>query len=295
MATYTVVGGSSSQDLAKRISRRLKAKYVGARLRVFPDGEQKITVPPGPDAGTVVVVQSTPPPVDSNLVQALSLVSRAGERGARVFAVIPYIGYARQDREFLSGEIVTMGVVARLLRSAGASKVFVVDIHSKAALGQFGSAGQNVSAVPDLAKYLKKLRLKDPLVVSPDLGGTERAREFAGRFSSGFIALEKRRDRRTGKVRIASPDLDEVRGRDAVLVDDMISTGGSIVKAAEFLKGQGCRRIFVACTHALLLNGAGAKIRKAGVSRIVSTNTVPGAASAVDVSGSVAEAIRNAG
>ncbi len=293
LARYTVIGGDASQDLAKRISRRLKAEYIGARLRVFPDGEQKITLTANPGRGTIIIVQSTPPPVDSNLIQALSLVHKAGENGSKVFAVIPYIGYARQDKEFLSGEIVTMKTVAGLLRSAGASKVFVIDIHSKAALKQFKSAGRNISAIPDLARYLKKQRLNNPLIVSPDLGGAERAREFAELFNSGFVALEKRRDRRTGSVRIVSSDLGEVRNRDLILVDDMISTGGSIIKATKFLKKQGCRRIFVACTHSLLINDAEAKIRKAGVTGIISTNTIPGDTSVVDVSATIAKAIQD--
>ncbi len=294
LEAYTVIGGSSSQDLARRISRRLKAEYIRAELRVFPDGEQKTTLSAKPKKGTVVVVQSASPPVDSNLIHALSLIHKAKEHGSRVFAVIPYMGYARQDREFLPGEIVTMKVIAGLLRSAGASRIFVVDIHSKTALRQFKSVGRDVSAVPDLARHLKRLRLKDPLVVSPDEGGRERAGQFAKQFGSDFIVLQKKRDRRTGRVRIISPDLDEAGNRDLILVDDMISTGGSIVRATEFLKRQKCRRIFVACTHALLINDAEKKIRGAGVTKIVSTNTVPGETSTVDVSGSVARAIQNA-
>ena len=299
MVRYTVIGGNSSQDLARRLAGRLKAGYIGAGLRVFPDGEQKITLSaPPPKSGTaavVVVVQSTGPPVDSNLVQALSLIHKAGEAGPKVFAVIPYMGYARQDREFLPGEVVTAGVVAESLRAAGASRVFVVDIHSRTALKRFKTAGKNVSAVPSLVKHLKRRGLKDPLVVSPDAGGAERARRFAAELGSESVALEKRRDRRTGGVKIVSARLDGVKGRDVVLVDDMISTGGSIIKAAGFLRGQRCKRIFVACTHALLIDGAEKKIRRAGVAEIISTNTVPGATSVVDVSEPIAEAIRDAG
>ncbi len=294
MAGYTVIGGGSSQDLARRISRRLGAQYIRAKIRVFPDGEQKIALSAEPRGDTVVVVQSTFPPVDSNLIQALALIHKAGEYGSRVFAVIPYMGYARQDREFLPGEVVTMKAVARSLRSAGASRIFVVDIHSKAALGHLKSAGRDVSAIPELAGHVRKMRPRDPLVVSPDEGGGERAGQFARQLGCDFIVLHKRRDRRTGGVRIVSPDLDVVRDRDLVLVDDMISTGGSIVKATEFLKRQKCGRIFVACTHALLIDGAEERIRGAGVAEIVSTNTVPGATSAVDVSGSVAGAIQDA-
>ena len=148
-----------------------------------------------------------------------------------------------------------------------------------------------MSAVPELVKYFKKLRLKEPLVVSPDLGGTARAKEFAKHFETKFIALKKQRNRKTGKVLIKSSNHKEVKGRDLVLVDDMISTGGSIIKATQFLKKQKCKRVFVACTHALLMNNAEKKIRKAGVSQIISTNTIPGKTSKVDISSSIAKMI----
>jgi ribose-phosphate pyrophosphokinase len=225
------------------------------------------------------------------LIQALALISKAKQYSPNVIAVIPYLGYARQDQEFLPGEVITIKVIANLFKASGASKIIVVDIHSKIALNQFKIPSKNVSAVPALVQYFKKLRLKQPLVVSPDLGGATRAKEFATHFGTKYIALKKQRDRKTGKVLIRSSNLKIVRGRDLVLVDDMISTGGSIIRATEFLKKQNCKRIFVACTHALLMNNAGKKIRKAGVSQIISANTIPGKTAKVDVSSSIAKVI----
>jgi ribose-phosphate pyrophosphokinase len=184
-----------------------------------------------------------------------------------------------------------MSLVANMLKAAGATKVIVVDIHSKMALNHFKITARNVSAIPELVKYFKKLNLKDPLVVSPDLGGIVRARDFANQFGVKFIALKKHRDRKTGMVEIRSKNQKHVKGRDLILVDDMISTGGSIVKAAEFLKKQKCRNIYAACTHALLIGDAEKRIRKAGVSKIVSTNTIPGKTGLVDVSPIIAKAI----
>ncbi len=201
------------------------------------------------------------------------------------------MGYARQDREFLPGEIVTMNVLGKLFKSAGASKIIIVDIHSLIGLKYFTIKTKNVTAIPDLAKYFKKLSLKNPLVVSPDQGGKERAKEFAKEFNSDYIALEKTSDKKTGKVKIKTKNLPEVENRDLILVDDMISTGGSIVKATQFLKKQKCKRIYVACTHALLMNDAENKIKKAGVTSIISTNTIPGKTSKVDISKAIAKAI----
>ena len=122
MVKFAVIAGNASKDLGKRIARRLKAPYVEAKTRVFPDGESKITFGRIPKNSTILVVQSTYPPVDTNLLQALSIISQARKISSKIYAVIPYMGYARQDRQFLSGEVVTMSIVAKMLKSAGAKK-----------------------------------------------------------------------------------------------------------------------------------------------------------------------------
>ena len=288
----SLIAGNSSKDLAKKISKKLQANLVKSEVKVFPDGESKITLKGKLSKSKTIVVQSIYPPVDSNLIQALALISKAKEYSTEVIVVVPYLGYARQDREFLPGEIVTMKVLGQLFKGAGASKIIVVDIHSKIGLKHFKIKSENLSAISDLARYFKKINLKNPLVVSPDQGGKERAKEFADKFGSGFIALKKQRDRKTGKIQIKTGVLDEVIGRDLILVDDMISTGESIIKATEFLRKQKCNRVFVTCTHALLMNNAEKKIKKAGVAKIISTNTIPGNSSLVDVSSTIAKAIK---
>ena len=290
MVKFAVIGGNASKDLAKRIARRLKAPYIKIQTKVFPDGESKITFGRIPRKSIVVVVQSTYPPVDTNLLQSLSIISQARKTSSKIYAVIPYMGYARQDKQFLSGEIVTMSIVAKMLQAAGAKKVIVVDIHSKTALSHFKIPTVNVSAIPELAKYFKKLKLKNPLVVSPDMGGSSRAKKFARLLNTDFITLKKSRNRKTGKVQIKSSKVD-VHGRDLIVVDDIISTGGSIIKATQFLKKQKCKRVFVACTHGLFVGDAESKIKKAGVSQIISTNTIPRSTSKVDISGVIAESI----
>ncbi len=290
LSKLSVISGKSSEGLARKLSKKIKANLVKSEIRVFADGESKITLNGKLSKKKSVVVQSIYPPVDTNLIQVLSLISKAKEISSQVVAVIPYMGYARQDREFLPGEIVTMKVLGKLFKGAGASKVIAVDIHSLIGFKHFAIKTKNVTAIPDLVLHFKKLRLKNPLVVSPDQGGKERAKEFAKEFGSEYIALEKKRDRKTGKVKIQTKNV-EVAGRDLILVDDMISTGGSIVKATQFLKKQKCNRVYVACTHSLLMNDAENKIKKAGVTKIVSTNTIPGKTSIVDVSNTIAKAI----
>jgi ribose-phosphate pyrophosphokinase len=291
LSKLSIISGKSSENIAKELSKKIKGNLVKSEIRVFPDGESKITLIGKLSKKKSIVVQSIYPPVDTNLVQALSLIAKAKENSSEVIVVIPYMGYARQDREFLSGEIVTMKVLGKLFKGAGASKIIVVDIHSLIGFKHFSIKTKNVTAIPDLVKYFKKLSLKNPLVISPDQGGKERAKEFAKEFNSNYIALDKKRDKKTGKVKIITKKICEVENRDLILVDDMISTGGSIVKAAQFLKKQKCKKIYVACTHALLMNDAEKKIKKAGVTSIISTNTIPGKTSKVDVSEIIAKAI----
>ena len=291
MSKLSVISGKTSENLAKELSKKIKANLVKSEIRVFPDGESKITLIGKISKKKSIVLQSIYPPVDTNLVQVLSLITKAKENSSEVIAVIPYMGYARQDREFLPGEIVTMKVLGKLFKSAGASKIIVVDIHSSIGLKHFSIKTKNVTAIPDLVGFFKKLSLKNPLIVSPDQGGKERAKEFAKEFNSDYISLEKTRDRKTGKVKIKTKNLEEVKNRDLILVDDIISTGGSIIKATQFLKKQKCKRIYVACTHALLMNDAEKKIKKAGVTSIISTNTIPGKTSKVDISKTIAKAI----
>ena len=291
MVKFTVIGGGASKDLARRLARRLRAVYIETETKIFPDGESKITLQKIPKKSVILVVQSTYPPVDTNMLQALSIISQVRKISSRTYAIIPYMGYARQDKQFLSGEVITMSVVAKMLQSAGAKKVIVVDIHSNTALNHFNIPTENVSAVPELVKYFKKLNLKNPLVVSPDAGGSSRSKKFASLLKSDFIVLKKHRDRKTGRVSIQTTKAD-VQGKDLIIVDDMISTGGSVIKAAQFLKKQKCKRVFVACTHGLLVGDAEKKIRKAGVSRIISTNTIPGNTSKVDVSGILAKSVQ---
>ena len=290
MVKFAVIAGNASRDLAKRIARRLKAPYIEAQTKIFPDGESKITFSSIPKKSIILVVQSTYPPVDTNLLQTLAIISQARKASSKIYAIIPYMGYARQDRQFLSGEVVTMSIVAKMLQAVGAKKVIVVDIHSKTALNHFKIPTVNVSAIPELAKYFKKLKIKKPLVVSPDTGGSSRAKKFASLLNTDFITLKKSRNRNTGKVQIQSSKVD-VHGRDLVVIDDIISTGGSIIKATQFLKKQKCKRVFVACTHGLFVGDAERKIKKAGVSQIISTNTIPRSTSKVDMAGVIAKSI----
>jgi ribose-phosphate pyrophosphokinase len=287
----TVIGGPASAELAKKIAKRLDAKYIQAKLRVFPDGESKLTVEGTPHKGKIVVVQSTPPPVDTNMLHVFSLISKARKRSAQVIAAIPYLGYMRQDIEFLKGEIVTSRVVASLLGAIGASKIITVDIHSEIALNYFGVPLASLTATEKLGDYLKKMKLREPVIVAPDLFWLNPARSLANLLGTQYAALNKQRNRKTDKLHITPAKKLDLAGRDVILLDDMINTGGSIVLAAKYLKKQNCGNLYVVCTHALLVDDAEKQIKRAGIKKIISTNTISGKTSLVDVSDVIAKSV----
>lgn len=292
MEKYTVIGGPTSENLAQKISKKLHARFLKAELKIFPDGESKITIKGIKKSKKIIVVQSTHPPVDTNLIHAFSLISQARRISSEVYAVIPYMGYAKQDKEFLKGEIVTVSVIAKLLKAAGATRLIVVDIHSDKELDFFKIPSKNLSAVPSLANYFKKMKLNKPLVVSPDLFWKNKAIEFAKELNCSSIALNKQRNRKTGNLIIKSSKFPKTDFQDMILLDDMVSTGGSIVKAIEFLKKRNLGKIYVACTHAVLVGNTEKRLKKAGVNKIVSTNSISGKYHLVDLSGIISKIIQ---
>jgi ribose-phosphate pyrophosphokinase len=288
----SVVTGPGSFDLAINIARRLGAQLSVASLRIFSDGESSIKL--GRVGKNCVIIQSTSPPTDTHLIQLLMMAKKCADDGAQdICAVIPYLGYARQDRAFLEGEVVSISLVAKLFESVGLKHIITVDIHSQLAMSYFASI-ENVSSIPLLADYASnKMKLSDPIAVSPDAGGTGRAKEFARHLDIDALVLKKSRHRVTGDVTVdESLDMD-ISNRDAIVIDDIISSGGSLVKAAEVLHKKGVRKIYAMCAHALLIRDAAQKIKYAGVEDIISTNSVPSQYSKVDLSPEIALALKS--
>ena len=282
MGGWLIAPGPASRELGEEVAKRLGLDVLDLELTIFPDGESKIRVKSDVRQASVVVIQSTYPPVDRNLMQLLFVAHKLSELGAEVYALVPYLAYARQDKEFLKGEVVSIAVVARLMRAAGIKRLDTIDIHNVSALGYFAFPAHSISAVPLLVEFMKSnYRLEDPLVVSPDAGGAARAEAFANLMKAEHTVLKKSRDRVTGEVSVEEVEL-SVKGRDAVLVDDIISTGGSIEKAATLLYKKGARKVYAACTHPLLVGDALDRLVKAGV-EVIGTNTVPSKVSKVDI------------
>lgn len=286
-----MVAGPASSDLAINIAKRLGAQLSVAQLRIFSDGESKIKL--DKVRKNCIIVQSTYPPTDTHLVQLMMIAKKCTDDGVEdVCAVIPYLGYARQDRAFLEGEMASIALMAKLFETVRIRHIVTVDIHSKLAFSYFASI-QNVSSIPFLADYAQKMKLREPVAVSPDVGGVNRAKEFAKYLKIDMVALKKSRDRASGEVTVDDKLDIDISRRDVILIDDIISSGNSIIKAAEVLHKKRVGNIYAMCAHALLIGTAAQKIKSAGVQDIISTNSVPSEYAKVEISPAIVAALQS--
>lgn len=283
MTEKLVLAGPASKELGRRVAEKLGSLMLKAEFKVFPDGESKFSLGEKVAGKTILLVQSTYPPVDMHLFQLLLASHHLSQEGAKVTAVVPYLAYARQDKEFLPGEGITLGVVAHLMRSVGVRRLVTVDIHSAEGLSLFSFPVYSVSAIPGLVEYVRKeLNLSDPVVISPDFGGSKRTEAFAQLYGAKHLRLEKTRDRITGGIKLTDGNL-EVGGKEVVIVDDIVSTGGTMCAAAEAVQRHGAKAALAVCVHGLFVGDCLKELQTAGVKTIVGTNSVPGPFSKVDV------------
>ena len=301
MAGHSIViggGDDVSNRFARGLADSLGVEYLEVQRKIFPDGESYIRLPEANYEGArVVLVKTMAPPQDKAFFEILAAADALTERGVeRLVLVAPYTAYARQDREFLPYEAVSIRALLRALARAGVTHYYTVEIHKEESLSHF--EGGRAYSVSPYAFMASKIPLERPLVVlAPDLGAVRRAREFAAAAGAEFDYLVKRRDRVTGDVTIEPKELD-VRGKHVVIVDDIISTGGTVARAASMLLKQGATAITVVVAHALLVEGASRKLKDAGVSRVYAANTLPNRdpslVETIDVSPLVAGRVREA-
>lgn len=287
-----VIAGPASEQLAFNIAKRLNIKFIKPELRIFADGESKIKLE-SVENNQCIIIQSLYPPIDRHIIQLLMMIQKCRrDKALKTIVVIPYMAYARQDKAFLEGEVISISILAEIIECFGVSRVITVDIHSQSSLSYFGNIIKNISAIPVLAEYaLQNIFLNNVLIISPDFGGLKRAQKFGEIIQREVTFLKKTRDRLTGIVSIEDVLDFKVKDKDVILVDDMISTGNSIIKACEVLRKNGAERIFVICSHALLLDKALDKIIQAGATEIISTNSIPNSCSKVDLSKIISEVI----
>lgn len=293
MTMDCVVACSNSHLLGSRLAEALGAPLLLVERRWFPDGELYLRIHGEPE-GRVAVIQSLWPRPSEALLELLMVIGTLRGKGVqRVVAVVPYMAYMRQDSEFNPGEVVSARRVASLLDGAVPELLVTVDMH----LHRFSSPGElfrtpvaNLSAAPLLAREAVGRGLDEPVIVGPDEEAEQWARMAAEAVETEYTVFEKRRvSPESVEVRPRDPDL--VRGRDVVIVDDIISTGGTVARAARCLLEAGAKRVYVAVTHALLVQGALARIYAAGVSALYATDTVETPYSKVSVATLLAEVL----
>ncbi len=269
-----IISLPASLGIGEKLSRILGLEHINVDYKVFPDGESYVRFPIDVKGKEIILIQTTYPDQDKKFVELLLAIDAAVSYGASsISAVIPYMAYARQDRAFIEGEAVSIRALLRALRSAGLDRIYVIDIHKEDSLRHFSGSAYNIDPVPLFAKVLQD-KLSKPIVVAPDLGAEKKAKSLAKLLNTDFVVIKKYRDRRTGEVRHELPDVLDVHERDAVIVDDIISTGGTVAKIAKHLKSLNTRKVFVIASHGLFVRDALEKLRSSGVDQIYVLKTV---------------------
>jgi len=294
----SVFGGTANLPLAEAIARALGVRLGARVVERFPDGEVEVRLEEGVRGHHVYLVQPTTPPVNDNLVELLLLADACRRAAAeRVIAIVPYFGYARSDRRHGSRAAVGARVVADLMEAVGVAEVITLDLHTPQVEGFFRVPVDGLSALPLLADAARERLTSDAVVVAPDAGRVKMATAYAQWLRTPLVVLHKRRDSstRTSVTHLVG----DVRGKQCLVIDDLISTGGTIADSARALHDAGARPgVLVAATHALMLGDAAEKMRRAGVSCVLTTDTIAcrapddGFVHTVSVAGMVAAAIR---
>lgn len=270
-----IFAGNSNPPLAQEISQYLKIPLGRAVVETFSDGESKVEIKENVRGADVFVIQSTSAPGNNNLMELLLMLDAFKRASAkRITAVMPYYGYARQDRKVVPRVPISAKLVADLITTAGASRMLTLDLHSGQIQGFFNIPVDNLYATPVLLQYLKKrLNHNEVTIVSPDAGGVERARAIAARLDASLAIIDKRR---VGPNVVAEMNIiGEVKDQIAILLDDMIDTAGTLALAADALKKEGAKRILGCCTHAVLSGPAIQRIDESPMEELIVTNTIP--------------------
>jgi len=286
-----VVPGPASQSLGRKVAETLNARIVPVNLKAFPDGEYCLRFEGDVTSEEVVVVQTTGPPQDTNVMQLLLMLDAAKDLGAKkVTAVVPYLAFARQDKRFLASEAISGETLVKLIETCGVDQFITVNIHAENTLKKFNVPTKNLSAITSLAEHFKSQGLDGAFSLSPDKGAIGLAEEADRVLGGGYGWLKKERDRYTGEIQVEEKILN-VDGRDVVVFDDIISTGGTIARAIKMLKSQGTRRVYAACVHPLMIAEAKTRIIESGAEEIVGTDSIPSSVRTVSLAPLIAEAL----
>ncbi len=268
-----IFSGSSNPKLSEEISSYLGVELSNIELKRFKDGEISVKIKENVRGQDVFIIQSTCFPTNDHIMELLLIIDAAFRASAsRITAVIPYFGYARQDRKSEPRVPISSKVVANILQATGADRVLTMDLHAEQIQGFFDIPVDNLYATPITVGYVKDLRLKDVTIVSPDSGGAERARFFARNLDASLAIIDKRRPE--ANVSEVMHVIGDVKDKNCIVVDDMVDTGGSISGTVSALKDSGAKDVFCLFTHGVLSENAPDKLGSAGFKEIIFTNTI---------------------
>jgi ribose-phosphate pyrophosphokinase len=271
---FWIFSGNSNPQLSNAICDYLKMPLGGAKVDTFSDGEIQIEINDNVRTKDVFVVQSTCRPVNDNLIEMLLMIDALKRASAStITAVIPYYGYARQDKKVAPRVPISAKLVADMLNIAGATRIITVDLHASQIQGFFNLPVDNLFAAPVLLEYMRMNFQNDIVVVSPDAGGVERARAFAKRMSAGLAIVDKRRSAPNEAKAMAV--IGDVRGKTAIILDDMVDTAGTLTEAAGVIIENGAKAVHACCAHPVLSGPAIERITSSDLNSLVVTDTIP--------------------
>ena len=269
-----VFSGNSNAGLAKDICKLIGIQLGNSEIGHFADGEVFASIYESVRGSDVFLVQSTSRPVNDNLMELLIMIDAMRRASAaRISAVIPYYGYARQERKSKARDPISAKLVANLITEAGADRMISMDLHAGAIQGFFDIPVDHLPGVPLLAEYYKSLDMTDLVVVSPDVGGVVRARNMANRLGVDLAIIDKRREQ-ANKSEVMNV-IGDIRNKNVIMVDDMIDTAGTITKGAKALRDMGAKEIYACCTHPVFSPPAMERIEQSVITEVLTTNTIP--------------------
>jgi ribose-phosphate pyrophosphokinase len=266
--------GNSNRALAEEICKCLKVPLGKAEVGRFSDGELRVKLLDNVRGDDAFVVQPTAPPVNENVMELLIMIDALARASARrITAVIPYYGYGRQDRKAEPRVPISAKLVANLITAAGADRVLAMDLHAGQIQGFFDIPVDHLYAMPVFLDHIRKKKIKDLVIVSPDAGGVERARAFAKRLDADLAIVDKRRPR-ANEAHVMNV-IGEVDGKNAILLDDMVDTAGTLCEDAAALKRFGAKHVYAACSHGVLSGPAMARLETSPIEELMISNTIP--------------------
>jgi ribose-phosphate pyrophosphokinase len=279
-----ILSGTSNLSLSRNIARQLKLKLVNTNIKSFADGEVYVEINENIRGNSVFVIQSTSTPANDNLMELLLCIDALRRSSAKnITAVIPYFGYARQDRKVVPRTSISAKLVSNLITNAGASRIVTVDLHSGQIQGFFDIPVDNLFTTPLFARYIKKnLKNKNLICVSPDVGGVQRTRGLATKINVDLAIIDKRR-LQPGKSQVMRI-IGNVQNKECIIVDDIIDSGGTIVNAVDALIREGAKSVYVFVTHAVLSGEAINKIKKSKINKLIITDSIDNAKKIKNVS-----------